>query len=211
METVDVIQVAPNERVRIVHDELPSQPENHGAPLTLLVVGKGDVTVFNEQYDMGGGLDERGRLFPVLRDQIMNAFRHFDEYAYYRRQEPWNPVQRYFRIFHDVKIHVSHHTGYMQGDSWALVSVDTPEWRNATGVSDSLTVEQAEWTEPVDWVRGDVYGAIHEVWSATCDNREHDDWMEQDSVWGFYGDHMDADLRDAMLWSFGLEGEEVAA
>lgn len=117
-------------------------------------------------------------------------------------------VARFYRIFYGVEIAVSRHVGYTQGDEWALISFDTPEWRKLTGVSDSVTIAECQNTEIADWARGDAFGVVHEELVSTCNNPNHGEWQEVDghgSLWGFYGSPWDAETLDYVAESMGVE------
>lgn len=94
----------------------------------------------------------------------------------------WEEVAtRYFNIHYQSDLYITP----AGGGKWA-VALATPEWRKVVG--HFWPLDRADIEDVLDWLNGDVYGIVHEEYIPACEHGHTGQWIDHDSVWGFYGD-----------------------
>ena len=158
------------ERVRVVQmeDSSTMKPRGEAYPPTVIQEVNymyGDSNTVSDDYLKEIDLDGERVAWAVER------FRH--------GSPEWrDAVSRYFRLVYDSDTLIT-----TDGRLYA-VTLATPEWKRATG-STGLTESDVE---PIwNWVNGEVYGLVHDKLIWNCSHGHPTQWVEQDSVWGFYG------------------------
>lgn len=160
------------ERVRFVHsdDKLKPWGIQHVPTMTLRSVytdPDGPVEVHplddvNYAYIM-----ELGMTGNEIADTVA-AFHH-------RHGIKWKEVTvRFFRIFHQTDVEVATQSGMI------ALHFRTESWKRDAGEGDGTT------TDIWAWIHGEVYGVVHEQFIPACEKGHPAQWVEQDSVWGYY-------------------------
>lgn len=161
------------QRVVLIHDTDPIQPDGDVyAPII-----KVDINAFEiDAFAVTEGSEKYSEAFKRLetsfsRFQIVNVFK------------------RYLRIFHGTRKVTTYgpnnYTDYM------YIGFDTDEWAEEVGCDDDHR-EHDTLSDHRAWLEGDTYGIkLQKLETGACGHEgceEHTGWVEEESVWGFYGE-----------------------
>jgi hypothetical protein len=94
--------------------------------------------------------------------------------------------ERYVTIFHGAGRVVTY--GPNQMTDYTYVAFNPTAWREAMGIPlDRDMADEEPLAEIQAWIEGDVWGWIAEYRNNVSGIADEEDWIDDESVWGFYG------------------------
>lgn len=166
METVEIIEIDEDTRLKVVTDDCPDDPRGWGWDVEFHAI---------DNYRIWRGWEHP-------EDPTAYAAWQYQQEV---RAGRFTPEQRdrelklYQSLTGDTRsFEIKEHRGYSQSD-WATYLV--------IGEADALGL----WETFDQWLKGDVYGIIlekREQFTNADETRELDIWEEDDSIWGNYLD-----------------------
>lgn len=177
VEVTEFVRDGVSMRARIVRDQYPFKPDFLGPILRLegswgeVVSGSRFTDLDSSRVDLGEAVRRFGH------DLVM-----------------W---EKYLRVFHGAKA-----VEAVQSNGVTYIVFDSPAYRDYTGVADGregdvVSGEAATWDA---YVNGDTYIVVEEHLVPACGGcGRGPDWVEDDSVGGFYGlEHARSGVADVI-------------
>lgn len=173
-------------RVVLIHDTDPSQPDGDVYAPIIKFESSWDV----HAYEVTEG-----------SDTYVEAFNRFARVI--ERHEVLEVFERYLRIFHGTRKVTTY--GPNQSTDYMYVGFDTDEWAEKVGCDDDHR-EHDTLSDHRAWLEGDTYGIeLQKLETGACGHEgceEHTAWVEEESVWGFYGEEH---AKDSVNYYFPMD------
>ena len=160
------------ERVRFVHSEEKLKPWGiHQVPTVTLRSDCKDT----DGYVVVHPLDDVNPAYIMELGMTGNELADAVAAFHHRHGVKWKEATvRFFRIFHETDVEVATQSGLI------ALHFRTESWKRDAGEGYHGTRDI--WA----WINGEVYGVVHEHFVPSCDSGHPSQWVEQDSVWGYY-------------------------